>query len=106
MARLFQKKEEDFICEQCGKSIQGNGFTNHCPFCLWSKHVDVNPGDREETCGGMMEPETVEMQDQKYVIVHRCVRCGTRKRNRVDKNDDMESVIKIAKTKNLENYNK
>ena len=26
--------------------MKGNGYTNHCPKCLWSKHVDINPGDR------------------------------------------------------------
>ena len=99
MSKSFQKNKEDFICEQCGEAVRGSGFTNHCPFCLWSKHVDVNPGDREGACGGMMEPEAVEMRDQRYVIVHRCIRCGTRKRNRVDASDDMDGVIKIVEEK-------
>ena len=43
--KKFQRKVEDFICEKCGTKNIGNGFTNHCFKCLWSKHVDINPGD-------------------------------------------------------------
>ena len=42
----FTRKVEDFTCEHCGREVHGNGYTNHCPHCLHSKHVDVNPGDR------------------------------------------------------------
>jgi len=54
--KLFQKKKEDFICEKCGFVNVGDGYTNHCQKCLWSKHVDINPGDRAEKCQGLMEP--------------------------------------------------
>ena len=45
---LFTKIDEEFICENCGKKVKKLGYTcrNHCPYCLHSKHVDVNPGDR------------------------------------------------------------
>jgi hypothetical protein len=56
MSTVFKKTKEDFVCEHCGKPVVGNGYTNHCPECLWSKHVDVNPGDRAATCLGLMEP--------------------------------------------------
>lgn len=36
----FTRVIEDFICENCGTEVKGNGYTNHCPKCLWSKHVD------------------------------------------------------------------
>ncbi|MFN2146641.1 MAG: RNHCP domain-containing protein, partial [Anaerolineales bacterium] len=35
----FQRRIEYFICEHCGAEVSGVGFTNHCPVCLWSKHV-------------------------------------------------------------------
>ena len=54
--RKFQRKKEDFICENCNKKVKGDGYTNHCPACLWSKHVDINPGDRLAECKGMMKP--------------------------------------------------
>lgn len=44
----FTKTVEDFICAHCGTHVRGNGYTNHCPECLWSKHVDNNPGDRDQ----------------------------------------------------------
>lgn len=95
--RRFQRKKEDFICEHCGAEVTGNGYTNHCPRCLWSKHVDVNPGDRAEDCGGLMEPVDLELKDGKYVIVHRCRKCGFVRRNKVCDADDFETVITLSK---------
>ena len=76
--RQFQRKKEDFICEHCGKEVKGNGYTNHCPECLYSKHVDINPGDRAEDCGGLMEPVELEQKDGKYIIDQNlCIMCGS-----------------------------
>jgi len=95
--RKFQKKVEDFTCEKCGFSVKGTGYTNHCPKCLWSKHVDVNPGDREEKCCGMMSPIKVETEGGEFVITHKCVKCGLEKRKKVEKTDDFDEVIKVSK---------
>ena len=54
MTKQFKKVQEDFICEMCGAKVSGNGYTNHCPECLTSKHVDINPGDRACDCHGLM----------------------------------------------------
>jgi len=97
MPKLFQKKVEDFVCEKCGTEVKGNGYTNHCPHCLWSKHVDINPGDRLATCNGMMKPTKIEDKKGQSMIVHACEVCGYEKRNSVSKNDDMEKVFAIAK---------
>ena len=91
----FTRTIEDFDCEHCGTHTEGNGYTNHCPKCLWSKHVDINPGDRAETCGGMMEPVAIEGSDP-YVIVHRCTRCLKERRVQTSSNDDREALIVIA----------
>ena len=58
--KKFQKRVEDFCCENCGTEVTGNGYTNHCPKCLYSKHVDINPGDRLNSCGSMMKPTNIE----------------------------------------------
>lgn len=50
--KKFQRQIEDFVCEKCGKEVKGDGYTDHCPRCLRSKHVDVNPGDRRSKCNG------------------------------------------------------
>lgn len=81
-SKKFQKKVEDFGCEHCGTNVVGNGYTNHCPKCLYSKHVDINPGDRLNSCGGMMKPVNIESKSGEFVIIHKCERCGQEKRNK------------------------
>lgn len=97
----FQRTVEDFTCTHCGHTVQGDGYTNHCPRCLWSKHVDVNPGDRAETCGGEMEPVAVEGTSPEYTLVHKCLRCGTKRRNKVQADDDKTTVVAIAKNRSM-----
>ncbi|KKS64475.1 MAG: hypothetical protein UV40_C0004G0012 [Parcubacteria group bacterium GW2011_GWA1_42_7] len=94
-SKKFQRKKEDFVCEKCGFNVKGTGYTNHCPKCLWSKHVDVNPGDRLSECGGMMEPAEIEMKEGEYVIIHRCVKCGFEKKNKAAEDDDFEEILRI-----------
>ena len=43
----------------------GYSCRNHCPNCLYSKHVDKNPGDRQEDCHGMLEPIGIEIDSKK-----------------------------------------
>jgi hypothetical protein len=97
MSLKFKKTKEDFICEYCGNSVKGNGFTNHCSKCLWSKHVDIFPGDRLEACGGMMEPVSVEKKGNDYMLIQQCVACGKEFRVKVSREDDFDEVIKIVK---------
>lgn len=97
--KLFQRRIEDFACEHCGAEVKGNGYTNHCPHCLWSKHVDINPGDRAANCQGAMEPYAIEVRGTEYAILHRCVKCGFERKNRSVANDDFEAILAIAKGK-------
>jgi len=92
----FKRVEEDFTCEHCSAHVTGTGYTNHCPRCLWSKHVDVTPGDRANECAGLMEPHSVEGTTDSYVITHRCTRCGALKRNKVMREDDLAAVVALA----------
>lgn len=101
MAKRFSRNKEDFTCEYCDNFVKGNGYTNHCPACLWSKHVDINPGDRASKCGGLMKPIGAQVKHDEYIIAHECVICGYRKNNKstVDDNIDLIisfSVIKLA----------
>jgi rubrerythrin len=75
-AEDLQPRIEDFVCEKCGARVKGNGYTDHCPVCLWGKHVDVNPGDRKAKCGGMMEPVHVFKKKNDYIIEYICEMCG------------------------------
>ncbi len=92
----FVRNQEDFICEHCKTAVKGNGYTNHCPKCLWSKHVDIEPGDRAEECGGMMEPLRVEGTTDDYRIIHRCTKCKLERRNKVAANDDPKALVRLA----------
>jgi hypothetical protein len=94
----FSRNVEDFTCENCGIEIEGNGFTNHCPSCLWSKHVDINPGDRQAECQGLMQPVAVESKRGKYAILHRCVKCGFERRNKTALNDDFDTLLAVARS--------
>lgn len=94
---VFIKKNESFTCEHCGISVEGNGYTNHCPRCLWGKHVDVYPGDRMESCGGIMEPVAVTKKNSEDRILHRCTVCGFERENRISDEDDREAVFSIVK---------
>ena len=96
MTRKFQRRIEDFLCENCGLEVQGSGYTNHCPRCLWSKHVDINPGDRAAECGGPMVPVTVEIKSGEYILTHRCLNCGHEKRNRASTGDDHDAILKLV----------
>ena len=93
MAENFIKVKEDFQCEYCGILVKGNGYTNHCPKCLWSKHVDVVPGDRASKCGGLMKPEEMIKMGEEFIIKHKCLDCGYEKPNKTSASDDITSFL-------------
>lgn len=95
----FIKNKEDFKCENCSFFVTGSGYTNHCPKCLWSKHVDIHPGDRLESCCGMMKPVGSENKDGEEDIIHQCIKCGKTKKNRLSKDDNYDTLIELARTK-------
>jgi predicted Zn-ribbon and HTH transcriptional regulator len=96
MSQTFQRTTEDFTCEMCGFEVIGDGYTNHCPQCLWSKHVDVHPGDRAAACGGMMEPISVNKKGNEYIILHTCVKCGFERQNKAVKQDNFDMLVQIS----------
>jgi len=95
-SKKFQRTKEDFACEKCGFFMRGSGYTNHCSQCLWSKHVDVNPGDRQATCQGLMEPIGVELKGREYTIFHRCISCNFEKRNKMSKDDNFDVILQLS----------
>ena len=95
-SRRFTRHPEDFGCGNCGRAVVGTGYTNHCPNCLWSRHVDVLPGDRLASCGGLMEPVGVLYEGGAYVVVQRCVECGHRWRNHTAEDDDSAAIVALA----------
>ena len=77
--KRFQKNDSGFICRSCGYEVKPLGVTSrdHCPRCLCSIHIDINPGDRANDCLGLLRPVQVLPDPKKgYVIVYRCEKCG------------------------------
>ena len=97
--KRFNELDEGFICESCGKEVEPLGYTSrdHCPYCLYSKHVDINPGDRENTCRGLLKPVGIEKYKDTYKIIYKCEKCKQEHKNIIAKDDDMESIINISK---------
>lgn len=93
MSQKFIKNKEDFVCLNCRQEVSGDGYTNHCPACLWSRHVDVFPGDRKENCWGLMEPIQLERKGNGFIIVHRCLNCGLERGNKTGADDDIGEYL-------------
>ena len=101
--KLFTKNDNGFICENCGRAVPKLGYSsrNHCPFCLFSKHVDVNPGDRASDCLGLMKPAEVNLNGKKgMIITHKCLKCGALRNNKMQADDDMSLLIKLTNPDN------
>ncbi len=95
----------NFRCLQCGAFVSadreqsGVNNRNHCPHCLYSRHVDLlKPGDRRCKCKSRMEPVglTIKQNLKKYgnekqgelMLIHRCCGCGIFSINRIAADDN------------------
>jgi len=97
----FIARQEPFDCEHCNAhvpNLEDGSYRNHCPFCLWSKHVDKDgPGDRLSTCQALMEPAGVDHQAKKgWMIVHRCTKCGKQITNKAACDDDTDALSQLS----------
>ena len=95
--KRFIRTTENFTCEHCSLEVTGNGYTNHCPNCLWSKHVDINPGDRASECLGLMEPVDFDL---KKGLLHRCTICRFERHNKVQMLDDYDMIVQLSAIRN------
>ena len=94
-----------FTCINCGRRVlplSSGSFRNHCPFCLFSRHMDVVPGDRKQQCGGLMEPVGLRYRPGKgFQIVHRCLQCGEERINKIAEDpvqpDDIEALVRLSR---------
>ena len=98
------KNDNSFICVNCGQQVEKLEYTsrNHCPYCLHSLHVDIIPGDRKNTCKGVLEPIAIESSAKKgYVIVFKCKKCGSVTRNKSACDDDFNKMLEISRHNSL-----
>jgi len=94
-------RQEVFKCRHCRQFIgplpSGGSQRNHCPYCLYSRHVDDSTtGDRMSTCGASMQPVgSFQRAKGEFVLVHRCLGCGFERFNRIAADDDFELVLSL-----------
>jgi len=94
---VFIARDDGFACAHCGYTVLplGRGsYRNHCPWCLYSRHVDdEGPGDRNSDCEGLMEPMGLDRDGKKgFVIVHRCVKCRVERKNKAAPDDNLMAM--------------
>ncbi|HXJ64258.1 MAG TPA: RNHCP domain-containing protein [Actinomycetota bacterium] len=90
-----------FRCTHCGLDVPmdapGTAHRNHCPNCLWSRHLDESPGDRAADCGSSMEPIAISVRGGgEWVLVHRCAGCGAVRLNRSAGDDNPLMLLRLA----------
>lgn len=97
--KKFNMRDEEFTCQHCGAHVTTLNYTarDHCPFCLYSLHVDINPGDRQNSCKGLLRPVGIEKFKDTFKILYQCESCGKKHKNIIAKDDDMEEIIRISK---------
>ena len=96
--KRFNMIDENFICENCNKEVNKSNYTarDHCPYCLYSKHVDINPGDRLNTCHGLLEPIGIEKFKNTYKIIYKCEKCNQLHKNIMANDDNMDLIINLS----------
>lgn len=97
--KKFTMVDEAFICENCGQLVSPLGYTarDHCPHCLYSKHVDIMPGDRANSCKGLLKPVGIEKFKDTYKILYKCTKCKQTHKNIIAKDDNMDLIIELSK---------
>ena len=96
MTRRFQKSIENFTCNWCGAKVKGTGYTDHCPNCLASMHVDINPGDRASLCHGKMVPSSSDYKSGQFTINYKCGICHVKKCVKAAAEDNKELLFSLA----------
>lgn len=97
--KKFKMIDEAFKCYNCGKEVKPLGYTarDHCPNCLHSLHLDINPGDRASNCKGHLIPIGIEKNKKRgYKILYKCDKCGIETKNVMATDDNMEQIIKLS----------
>lgn len=96
--KRFTQRDEEFICEKCNKKVDKLVYSSrdHCPYCLYSKHIDINPGDRLNNCLGLLKPIDIEKYKKTYKIIYKCEKCGQIHKNLIAIDDDMDTIINLS----------
>ena len=84
--------DESFVCGNCNREVPiGNVMIrDHCPFCLWGRHLDNVPGDRSANCGGLMKPLSFSFGGGTRWIHYECIKCAHNFRVRAHPDDTQD----------------
>ncbi len=90
--------DEKFMCDHCKKEVLPLGYTarDHCPYCLYSKHVDNLPGDRGNSCHGLLIPIGIEKYKDTFKIIYKCNTCKKEHKNIMANDDNMDKIIELS----------
>lgn len=96
--KRFNMIDEKFKCMNCGMEVDTLNYTarDHCPRCLYSRHVDVMPGDRQNKCMGLMMPIGIEKYKNTYKIIYKCLKCNQIHKNIMADDDNYDLVVKLS----------
>lgn len=105
MKRYKPNESKDFTCKNCKRRVSGQAIgtkqRNHCPYCLYSLHVDVSVGDRKAICQKKMKPVGLSMKkDGEVMIVSECTGCGKIMPNRIAGDDNTDEILKLVHPNN------
>ena len=103
--------DDGFLCKHCNMYVSSAAFLsgvqnrNHCPYCLWSRHMDLYAaGDRLSACKSPMKPIglTTKATNKKYgtgrgelMLIHLCTDCESLSINRIAADDDTQTIFAI-----------
>jgi hypothetical protein len=108
----LRQMSASFQCANCRNTVSSDSLRsgvlnrNHCPYCLWSRHLDLHaPGDRLAACKAPMQPVGLSLKKvhKRYardgagelMLIHQCVECGSVSANRIAADDDSQKIIEI-----------
>ena len=97
-SKKFKMIDEEFKCLVCNNDVLPLNYTarDHCPKCLCSIHIDINPGDRACSCLDILEPIGIEKAKKDiWKIVYKCNKCGEIKRNKAAIDDNYDKILEI-----------
>ena len=104
----FEKNDNEFICRVCGKLVPTLKYSSrdHCNKCLCSIHIDINPGDRLNTCLGTFIPVEVTTSNKKgYIIKYQCDKCKQFHNNKSAEDDSFKTLLKVMnQTYNIKDF--
>jgi Zn finger protein HypA/HybF involved in hydrogenase expression len=97
--KRFNMLDETFICDNCHTKVTKLNYTarDHCPHCLYSKHVDILPGDRSNLCQGLLKPIGIEKYRDTYKIIYECEKCHEHHKNIMANDDNMDLIIELSR---------